>query len=123
MCCSSRPCGSAVALRSGPASDQTPLPADRDESWTKNRWRRKDQLRRRSFASLRMTSTKCNASTKCCASALFASQKPLLRIQFDNQLLVHRQLDIFASRQGNHAALVVFAIDLQPHRRRLMTGK
>src|ERR1700686_2603096 len=28
MCCSSRPCGSTVALRSGPASDQTPLQAD-----------------------------------------------------------------------------------------------
>src|SRR5271163_758383 len=47
----------------------------------------------------------------------------LLRIQFDNQLLVHRQLNIFASRQRYHAAFVILAIDLQPHRSRLMAGK
>src|SRR6266404_5424729 len=47
----------------------------------------------------------------------------LLAVQLDYQLLVHRQLDVFASRQRNHAPLVVLAIDLQPYRRRLMTGK
>src|ERR1700674_1521642 len=47
----------------------------------------------------------------------------LLAVQLDYQLLVHRQLYVFASRQRNDAALVVLAIDLQPHRRRLMTGK
>src|ERR1700687_5713305 len=47
----------------------------------------------------------------------------LLAVQLDYQLLVHRQLDILASRQRNHAAFVVLAIDFQPHRRRLMTGK
>src|SRR6266403_3672533 len=47
----------------------------------------------------------------------------LLAVQLYNQLFVHRQLDVFAFRQRDHASLVVLAIDLQPHRRRLMTGK
>src|SRR5882762_2914108 len=47
----------------------------------------------------------------------------LLAVQLNYQLLVHRQLDVFAPRQRDHASLVVLAIDLQPHRRRLMTGK
>src|SRR5579862_3128356 len=41
---------------------------------------------------------------------------PLLAVQLDNQLLVHRQLDIFALGQVQHLALVIVAIDFQPAR-------
>jgi hypothetical protein len=47
----------------------------------------------------------------------------LLAIQLDDQLLVYRQLDIFASRQRNHAAFVILAINLQPNRSRLMASE
>src|SRR6266404_6518280 len=98
MCFSSRPCGSTVALRSGPASDKAPLWADLARIVGPRNYARN------------------GAKLRHHTSILF-------RIQFDNQLLVHRQLDFCAPWQRNHAPLVVLAIDLQPHRRRLMTGK
>ena len=40
----------------------------------------------------------------------------LFTIQFYDQLFIHRQLDVFAFRQRNHAPLIVLAIDFEPHR-------
>ncbi|SPE45587.1 hypothetical protein SBA7_900029 [Candidatus Sulfotelmatobacter sp. SbA7] len=51
-------------------------------------------------------------------------QRPaLLTIKFYNQLLIDRQLNFFALGQGQHLAPEVLAVDLQPTRRILMTGK
>src|SRR6267142_2186028 len=47
----------------------------------------------------------------------------LLTVKFNNQLLIHRQLNFFSLGQRQHATLVVVAIDLQPVRRVLMTGE
>src|SRR5581483_1804773 len=40
----------------------------------------------------------------------------LLTVQLDDQLLVHRQVNVFALGQREHASLEVFAIHLQPRR-------
>src|SRR5258708_7869152 len=104
MCFSSRPCGSAVALRTGPGSDQTPL-------WA-------DLARMVGQKSVAGRSRVVGFANDCRQMTI-----DLLTVQLHYQLLVHGQLDVFASRQRNHAPLVVLAIDLQPHRRRLMTGK
>src|SRR5208282_2728664 len=112
MCFSSRPCGSAMAFRSGPASDQTPQQADlaRIVGQKNSRWSLIDG---RSRGSLGFANDQ----------RLATNDYLLLAIQFDYQLFIDRQLDVFAFRQRDHAALIVLAIDLQPHRRRLMTGK
>src|SRR6266498_2355597 len=47
----------------------------------------------------------------------------LLTVQFDDQLLVDRLLDIFALGQGAHRPLEPFAINRQPVRRVLMRRK
>src|ERR1700728_3012713 len=44
----------------------------------------------------------------------------LLRIQFDDQLLVDRQVDVFPLRQRQHLAAQAVLIGRQPRRRRLM---
>src|ERR1700738_2998937 len=44
----------------------------------------------------------------------------LLRVQFDNELLVHRRrLYIFATRQRHHARLEILAVNVQPRRHAL----
>src|SRR6266852_9725319 len=100
MCFSSRPCSSAVALRSGPLLIQ-----------------RSNQAPQRADLARMVGQTKSFVETRLAAS-LFAAEtgqasslhERLLRIQFDNQLLVHRQLNVLAFRQRNHAPLVVLAI-------------
>ena len=47
----------------------------------------------------------------------------LFTVQFHNQLLIHRQLDIFALGQRQNASLVIVAINFQPVGDRLMAGK
>src|SRR6202140_5769675 len=49
--------------------------------------------------------------------------KHLLTIKFHNQLLVNRQLNIFALRQRQHFRFVIVAIHFQPARHGSMAGK
>src|SRR5262249_51247596 len=61
--------------------------------------------------------TSRNAS--CCSSTMLR----LLRVQFDDQLFVDRQIDVFALRQSGYASFVIVAIDFEPVHCRLMTGE
>src|SRR5712692_1864514 len=49
--------------------------------------------------------------------------RSLLTVQFYDQLLVDRQLDVFALGQGNDASLVIVTINAQPVGRVLVTGE
>src|SRR6185312_2420758 len=50
----------------------------------------------------------------------WAESCELLAVQFDDQLLVDGQVEVFALRQSLYASLQAFAINFQPRRRRLM---
>src|ERR1700722_762357 len=52
-----------------------------------------------------------------------ANNQRLLTVQLHNQLLVHRQINIFAFRQGQNLTFVIIAIDLQPVGCVLVAGK
>src|SRR5690349_7108431 len=47
----------------------------------------------------------------------------LLRIQFDDQLFVDRQIDVFPFRESRDSSLVIVAIYFEPVHRRLMAGE
>src|SRR5690242_5156923 len=47
----------------------------------------------------------------------------LLAVQLHNQLLIHRQLNVFALGQCEHFTAIVVAIDLQPRGRIPVCGK
>ena len=114
LCFSSRPCGS-ILLLSGPAQVQIQERLIWHESLTK-----KSVVSR----SWRSRVSVCQRISSCTRRRdKYDLLDVFTSIQLDNQLLIYRQLNIFAFRQRDHAAFVVLAIDFQPHRRRLMTGK
>src|SRR5689334_5865469 len=59
---------------------------------------------------------------KDCACEMHSKLRILLAIEFDDELLVHRQLDLIAFWQSCDAPFVIVPINLQPSWRGLMAS-
>src|SRR5512146_518077 len=100
-----------MLLNFGSPAGPPPAPASKKADLARNVWAEKPSNQHAAFSWC-----DCIASRRRLPPAV----RLLLRIQFDDQLLVDGQVDVFPLRQVDHPALEGLAIYLQPARSGLM---